>query len=291
MAPPPVQKLNDLVRIAQQKIAASGSTSPRLDAEVLLRHVLKLDRVGLFMRLEDPADPAIVDAFDALVARRISGQPVAYLTGRKEFAGLAFAVTPDVLIPRPETELLVEWALAWVDTRNTASVIDVGTGSGAIAVSIATLCRSDDISITASDLSEAALEVARSNADRLLTPFRRSMLSFVEGSLLTWYEQKADLVLANLPYLTDEQISSNPDLDAEPRAALEGGLDGLELVRRLIDDLPRVLDRGGALGLELNPSQIDPVIDMLRRTFLEPTIDVIADLAGHRRHVVMQVPF
>lgn len=280
-------KLSDLVRSAQAAIAAAGSTSPRLDAEVLLRHVLNVDRVGLFVRLEEEASQGVTEAFQKLVARRIEGEPIAYLTGTREFMGLAFSVTPAVLIPRPETELLVEWALDWLTARFDVSIVDVGTGSGAIAVSLATLDTSERNRIIGSDVSTAALDVAQRNADRLLTPFRRSTLRFEQGSLLEWRHDPIDLVLANLPYLTPEQIAGNPELDSEPRKALDGGREGLDLVRSLIEDLPRVLSMNGAVGLELDPSQIDPVEALLRNRFPEAGIEIISDLAGHRRHVVM----
>jgi release factor glutamine methyltransferase len=280
-------KLSDLVRSAQATIAAAGSTSPRLDAEVLLRHVLNVDRVGLFVRLEEEASQGVTDAFQKLVARRIEGEPIAYLTGTREFMGLAFSVTPAVLIPRPETELLVEWALDWLTARFDVSIVDVGTGSGAIAVSLATLDTSERNRIVGSDVSATALDVAQGNADRLLTPFRRSTMSFEQGSLLEWRHDPVDLVLANLPYLTPRQIAENPELDAEPRKALDGGSEGLDLVLSLIEDLPRVLSRKGAVGLELDPSQVDMVEALLHERFPGAAVEIISDLAGHRRHIVM----
>lgn len=284
------KRYSELVRSAQALIAESGSTSARLDAELLLRHLLQVDRVELFMRLEDIASPDTEAALNVLVNQRVAGQPIAYLTGKREFAGLSFAVTPDVLIPRPETELLVEWALDWLNQRENVSIVDVGTGSGAIAVSLATLSSAQGIDIVGSDISRAALDVATGNADRLLTPFRRPAVTFREGSLLTWKTDAADLVLANLPYLTPNQVDGNHDLDAEPRLALDGGSDGLDLVRSLVDDLPRVVTSQGAVGLELDPSQVDAVIEQLGTAFPDGRIDVIADLAGHRRHVVMIQP-
>jgi release factor glutamine methyltransferase len=281
--------LGDLVRTAQKRIAASGSDSPRLDAEVLLRHVIHVDRVGLFMRLDEHASQGVAEAFLDLVERRVTGQPVAYLTGMREFMGLAFHVTPDVLIPRPETELLVEWALDWLGQRSDLVVVDVGTGSGAIAVSIAALDTSAANRVIGSDISAEALRIAEGNAARLLTPFRRPNISFARGSLLTWRQEPVDLVLANLPYLTPRQIAGNPDLDAEPRLALDGGNDGLDLVRSLIFDLPRVFAPHGAAGLEVDPDQVDAVIDLLGDAFPEAEVEVISDLAGHRRHIVMRL--
>jgi release factor glutamine methyltransferase len=282
--------LAQLVLQAQQRIAAAGSSSARLDAEVLLRHVLGLDRVGLFTRMNEPVPEGIAPAYHDLVAQRVAGVPIAYLTGSREFMGMDFSVSPDVLVPRPETELLVEWALTWLSGRANAVAIDVGTGSGAIAISLAALDTSSSNTIIASDISETALNIARANADRLLTPYRRQNTHIVPGSLLDWRDGPADLVLANLPYLTPGQIAENTDLRAEPQNALDGGRDGLDLVRALIADLPRVLAPHGAAGLELDPDQTAIVTELLSTTFPGATIVTIQDLAGHPRHVVMTLP-
>lgn len=279
--------LGQLARDAQHRLEAAGSSSPRLDAEVLLRHVMRLDRVGLFTRLDDTASEGIEQTFLHLVEQRVAGYPIAYLTGVREFMGLSFSVNPDVLIPRPETELLVEWALEWLGQREQMVVIDIGTGSGAIAVSVAALDTSERNVVIGSDTSDAALSVAKANADRLLTPFRRPSIQFQLGSLLTWRDEPADLILANLPYLTPVRIAENPDLQAEPQNALDGGQDGLELVRSLIADLPRVLASHGAVGLELDPDQTGIVNGLLLEEFPGAAIETIHDLAGHARHVVM----
>lgn len=277
------------LRAATDRLAAAGHTQPRLDAEVLLRHVLGIDRVGLFLRYGDVIAPADVAAFDALVTRRAEGEPVAYLTGTREFMGLPFIVSPAVLIPRPETELLVEWSLNWLQPRPTATVIDVGTGSGAIGLSLAANApRSWTGSLVMTDVSAAALAVAARNHAALLTPPRRRQVHLVRGSLLSSCAGPVDLVLANLPYLTPEQLASNPALRAEPSLALAGGADGLDLVRDLVGDLPRVLASGGAAGLELNPAQTDHVADLLRGLFPAASITILRDLAGRPRHVVMQ---
>ncbi len=283
--------LHHLLRNATERLASAGLATPRLDAEVLLRHVLGIDRAQLFLLLPDPAGEGLGEALDVLIGRRLAGQPVAYLTGTREFMGLPFRVDPAVLIPRPETELLVEWALDWLNPRERATVVDAGTGSGAIAISLAALAPAGlALTVVATDVSGPALAMARRNAGRH-GALVRSRLSFVRGSLLEPIDGPVDLVLANLPYLTPDQVAENPDLAAEPALALAGGADGLDLVRSLIVDLPRVLAARGAArraaGFELDPSQTETVATLLRAAFPAARVGTISDLAGLPRHVIM----
>ena len=272
-----------LVHEAARRLAGTGIDTARLDAEVLLRHVTGWNATGLFLRYPDLATSAHAEAFHALIEQRLAGQPVAYLTGTREFMGLAFTVCSHVLVPRPETEILVEWAL---QRLGSGPVVDIGTGSGAIAVSIAALARRP-IDVIATDVSPKALATARINAVALLPPERHSRLTFRDGSLLTPVTGRATLILANLPYLTPSQIAENPDLEAEPRLALDGGPDGLDLVRTLISDLPRVLAPKGAVGLEIDPSQCPAVESLLRATWPTASVSTLPDLAGLPRHVTM----
>jgi release factor glutamine methyltransferase len=278
----------EAIRFGATMTAHGGSDTPRLDAEVLLRHVLQTDRADLFARLTDPLPPASAAAFLTLLGRRVAGEPVAYLVGEKEFMGLPIQVGPGVLVPRPETELLVEWALGWLSDRPDAVVVDVGTGSGAIALAVAAgLPTGSRARIIAADESAEALDWAARNRWALAL----DTVELVRGDLTTWLAPAtADLVLANLPYLTPDQIAENPLLAAEPEGALLGGADGLDLIRRLVADLPRVLAPGGAVGLELDPGQTAQVTALLAETFPGLRIETIADLAGLPRHVVAERP-
>lgn len=266
--------------------ARGGSETPRLDAEVLLRHVLQVDRAGLFARLDDPLPADAAAAFLTLLGLRVAGEPVAYLVGEKEFMGLPIRVGPGALVPRPETELLVEWALRWLHERPDAVVVDVGTGSGGIALAVAAgLPAGHRVRILAGDSAAAGLAWASRNRWALAL----DAVQLVRGDLTTWLApDAADLILANLPYLTPEQIVGNPLLAAEPEAALLGGPDGLDLVRSLVADLPRVLAPGGAVGLELDPSQTATVAALLAETLPGARIETITDLAGLPRHVVAE---
>ncbi len=266
----------------------AGSETPRLDGEVLLRHVLGIDRAALFARLHDPLPAQRAAAFLTLLGRRVAGEPVAYLTGFKEFMGLGFAVGPGVLIPRPETELLVEWALDRLGAAAPpGAILDIGTGSGAIAMSLAAnLPAGSHGAIVAADVSADALGYARRNRAALALGSR---VSLVRGNLATWVaDGAAGLVLANLPYLTPGQLASNPWLAAEPAGALVSGDDGLDLVRRLVADLPRVLSAGGAAGLEIDPDQAETVAGLLATALPKHRVRVVADLAGLARHVVAE---
>ncbi|HEY7034505.1 MAG TPA: peptide chain release factor N(5)-glutamine methyltransferase [Thermomicrobiales bacterium] len=273
----------DAIGRAANLFAGSGSPSPRLDAEVLLCHVLGLDRTQLFVRLREPLSPQDLARFAELIERRRTGEPVAYLTGKREFMGLPFMVGPGVLIPRPETEVIVEWALGWLRGRPPATVVDVGTGSGAIALSIAAMRRGSGDRVIAVDRSEPAIGYATANRERLGLV---DTVQLVRGDLVTWCAGPVDLVLANLPYLRPEQRAGNADLHAEPEMALVSGDDGLAAIRRLLADAPRILAPGGAIALEIDPSQVVAVRKMARAALPESRIDVLQDLAGLDRVVV-----
>jgi release factor glutamine methyltransferase len=279
--------ISHALREGRQRLAHADTETPGLDAEVLLRHVLQLDRTGLFARLSDTVEPRALADYRRLLDARAAGTPVAYLTGEREFMGLALRVTTDVLIPRPETEILVEWAVAWLRLRPGAVVVDVGAGSGAIALAIAAAIGPEWIGrIIASDVSAAALEVARVNRARHGLTGR---VTLVQGSLLAWLHEPVDLILANLPYLTPPQIAENPQLAAEPRLALDGGAAGLDLIRRLLADAPRILAPAGAIALEIDPTQRDDVVALATASFPDAAIGVLRDLAGRDRHVTIEL--
>jgi release factor glutamine methyltransferase len=283
-----MESLSDALRRGKKRLASTTTTTPGLDAEILLRHVLGVDRAALFARLPEPIPVEALAAYDNLLEERAHDTPVAYLTGQREFMGMPFEVGPGVLVPRPETEHLVIWATAWLRkrAREPVAVVDVGTGSGAIAIGVAEALGADwRGTIIASDLSAEALTIAARNRARL--DFHRR-ISIVQGSLLSWLWSPVDLILANLPYLRPEQLAENPSLAAEPRLALDGGPDGLDLIREFLTDAPRVLAPGGAIALEIDPSQRDEVVNVAQQSFPGSDVVVLQDLAGLDRHVTVQ---
>jgi release factor glutamine methyltransferase len=280
----PAPRLRDLLARGADLLRQRGIETPELDAALLLGHLLGRARASLYAHILDDAPPGISAAFDTLIERRLRGEPVAYLTGTKEFMGLAFAVNAAVLVPRPETELLVEWAARWLAARpNAVRVVDVGTGSGVIAVSLASIAT--HARVIASDISREALAVARSNARRQRVAGR---VAFVCGDLLVWLGQPVAMILANLPYLTDAQTNA-ADLRAEPRGALAGGGgDGFALYRALIPQVSERLASGGAYAFEIDPSQSAIATACCAKMFPAASVIVHHDLAGLARFVTVE---
>ena len=255
-----------------------------LDADVLLAHVLGVGKEALFAHPERTLSAAEAAQFEALVDRRSRGEPVAYLRGFKEFYGLRFRVDPRVLIPRPETEVLVDAARELIAGR-AVTVVDVGTGSGAIAIAIA--AHEPKVRVIATDTSRDALAVAESNA---LANGVADRVELRQGDLLAPITERVDIVCANLPYLPDESVDrwvgERSSLAFEPRVAVVAGADGLNVISGCIDDLPRVLAPKGAALFECDPPQVAAVTERLERAGLRTR--VVRDLAGADRVVVAQ---
>lgn len=276
-----------LIREAQAlgraRLEAAGVDGADLDARLLLEHATGIARASLLARSREPLPPLAGVRYEQLLADRERRVPLAYLTGEREFWSLRLAVDRRVLIPRPETETLVERALERLEPG--ARVADVGTGSGSIALALAT--ERGDLAIWAVDRSAAALEVARANAAAhgLL-----ERITFLEGDLLSPLLGLAgtfDAVVANPPYIpTGELANLEPEVrDHEPRAALDGGPDGLAVIARLVTEAPRLLRTGGWLLLEIGADQAPETRILLERDGAFERITVERDLAGHERVV------
>ncbi len=261
-----------------------GAESPRLDAEVMLAHVLEYERVQLYTHFEEVVGDAPRAAYRDLVKRRADGAPVAYLVGRKEFYSLRFDVSPAVLIPRPETEYLVLGFLEAAKGLESPRAVDVGTGSGCLAV--ACVKHHPTAAFTAIDVSPDALAVARKNAERHGVAER---VEFLQGDLLAAVADRPpfDLIVSNPPYIPSGDLAGlEPNVrDFEPWLALDGGVDGLELIERLAEQAVPLLKPGGRLMMEIGAGQDDDVRDLLSRHPEYQLLPTVRDLQGHPRVV------
>jgi len=294
---------------ALQTLAANAIDDAPLEAELLLMHVLGIDRAHLYVRLEDELLPDDEQALDRLIDRRLSREPMSYITGHREFFGEDFYVAPGVLIPRPESELLVEEALGLVERRHpdnlhcsqgfqevetsgeelpaghipvtlekVQKIADIGTGCGAIAISLA--LRLPWATVYATDISPRALEIAAINCHR-----HRAEVHLLEGDLLDPLPEPVDIIIANLPYVRDEELG---ELGAEirvyePRLALAGGRDGLDKVRQLLADAPQKLRPGGVVLLEIAPPQGPALTSWVKSLFPDAWVELLYDLTGVAR--------
>ena len=247
-------------------------------------HVLGVRRTTLLAHPEHSLTATELECYEAVVSDRLLGHPLPYLTGKVEFYGLDIRVTPEVLIPRPETEVLVELALAY----RPGSVVDVGTGSGCIAIALA--ANLPTVTVYAIDISPAALAVARRNAERLGVGDR---IEFIVGDLLSRRPEPVDLIVSNPPYVSADEWASLPPAirHHEPRLALDGGPDGLAVIRRLVSQSQGLLGPGGALLFEISADQSEQAQDIAQTYFPEDgtIIRVHPDLAGRDRVLEVRV--
>ncbi len=270
-----------LLRISGS-LAEVSIPDARLESEALLAHVLQMSRTQTLAHPERPLSPEEDLAVSEVLRRRLSRDPLAYITGRKEFFGIDLMVNPSVLVPRPETEALVENAVKIVHEfpeGQEPALVDVGTGSGAIAVSLAVHLMS--AKIFAVDSSAGALAVAQANAKMHGVADR---ITFLEGDLLTPLNSAVDLIIANLPYVRSGELSSlAPEVQREPREALDGGQDGLDVIRRMMHQAQHVISGDGVILLEMDPRQAGPLRVMGESMFPGAEISILKDLAGLER--------
>ena len=280
-------------RLLRVTSLSSFIATPDLDAALLLSEVLHKSREELLVRGNESIAGSDREKFLKLLERRRNGECVAYILGHKEFRGLEFTVNPNVLIPRPDTETLVEAALEYIDPWQKASgqgdkflsLLDLCTGSGAVAISLKN--ERPFLSVSASDISEKALEIAALNATRLLN----SSVSFIKSDLFDKVPGKFDIIVSNPPYIpTKEIITLAPELHHEPQLALDGGEDGLDLIRKIISRAQEHLLPKGVLLLEAGPEQM-PAIKMLLGNHHYSDIRIHKDLADRDRVISAVVPY
>jgi len=267
---------------AREILIANNIEDVPLECELLLRQALKINRVQLYLELDSELSPKQEETFWNLIKRRLAHEPTAYIIGHREFYGLDFYVNPHVLIPRPESELLVEKALSLAKSHNVSTVADIGTGCGAIAISLA--LNLPHTKIYATDTSAPALEVALINCQKHGVVNRIHLL---QGDMLDPLPEPVDLVVANLPYVKESEIDAG---GFEPTLALSGGADGLEKIHQLCRQVNSKLQPTGYLLLEIGQGQGRAVTTLLRSLFPRAKIEVVPDLGGIDRVVSLYLP-
>jgi len=281
----------EAINRAASQLAAAGISNARLDAEVLLCHTLGKDRAWLLAHMPDALDDEDLRLFEQAGKRRAAREPLQYITGKQEFWGLEFKVTPDVLIPRPETELIIETiARRGEDPDRPLRIIDLCTGSGCIAVSLAK--ELPQAGILATDKSSRALSVAAENARRHGVADR---IRFLEGDLFGPLEEldiqdQVDIIAANPPYVpSTDQGTLQPEVrDHEPEMALFAGPDGTEVHRRILEGAPAFLRKHGLLIMEMGAGQADMLVQMARQSGVYHPAEILKDLAGIDRVIAVR---
>ena len=257
------------------------SETPALEAQVLLAHILGCQRSWVLAHPEICLNPEQSAELESRLTRLENGEPLPYVLQRREFFGLDFSVSPQVLIPRPETELLVEQALAWLRANpGRRSALDVGTGSGCIALALAV--NVPDLHILASDISSDALEQAGENLGHIAGQAR---VEFILADLIPAVKEPVDIICANLPYIPSDELAKLKVAGWEPRIALDGGPDGLSLIRRFLEQAPASLAPGGLLLMEIEAGQGKAALDLAGQAFPRAEIVLLPDLAGRDRLV------
>jgi len=277
--------LRKALQEAETTLSTAHIDDALLESEVLLMHVLKIDRVKLFIDIDSEITSQQYEDFITLVQQRLNGEPSAYITGNREFYGLDFQVNPDVLIPRPETELLVEKAIDLAKNRSYNTIVDVGTGSGAVAVCLA--LNLPEAVIYATDISEKALYVASGNCWRHNV---ESRITLLKGNLLEPLPEPIDMIVANLPYVPNTDMKQVNTAGYEPENALNGGTDGLEYIIAIVGQSVSKLLRGGSILLEVGQGQSRAASRQLKGIYPYGEVNIYRDLAGIERVVSLSLP-
>ena len=278
--------LIEALKQAEKTLIENDIESARLEAEILLAHILNKNRLFIYVNPNESLNDEQVASYQNLISRRALHEPTAYLINHREFMNLDLLVTNDVLIPRPETEILVETVINRLkNLSGKIKIADIGTGSGAIALSILHIL--DNVEAVAIDISEASLEVAKNNANRYNLSDR---IIFQQGDLLNpLIGQKFNAIVSNPPYIQSNDIEALQIEVAkyEPRIALDGGVDGLDFYRRLIEDSPQLLLNGGFLAIEIGHNQAEAIKQLAKSKFNH--VEIFKDLSNHNRIVVMEI--
>lgn len=264
------------------------TNNPKLEVEVLMRHALGLQRSEFFASLEQNLTHQQQEQLECLVQRRFQGEPLAYITGHREFYSLDFVVNSNVLIPRQETELLVDKVIGFSKScsREKLHIVDVGTGSGAIAIAIAH--NLPNAKIYAVDIDSKALEVADTNRQNHQVS---EQVQLIQGNLLEQITGRVDVIVSNPPYIRTKDIANLADeVKREPRHALDGGPDGLDVIRHLLRQVPTRLNPGGRVFIEISPEQLEPATEFATSLIPESKVSFSRDLLGLARVLEIEAP-
>ncbi len=261
------------------------SETPALDAQVLLAHIIQQPRALVLAHPEISLAPTQQEALRSAISQLQRNIPLPYVLGHWEFFGLDFIVSPDVLIPRPETEELVEHALHWIHAKGAVSALDVGTGSGCIPIALTR--NAPNLNLLAVDRSSAALKIARQNAAKHKVA---TQIKFIESDLFANVptSRSFNMITANLPYIPTETLKTLAVYTREPSLALDGGADGLDLIRRLLTDAPPHLAPEGLILLEIDSSHGEKALKIAKNTFHKAKCELLQDLSGRDRFIRIQ---
>ena len=274
---------------SRKRLECASIPDAGIEAQVLLRNALGIDRATFHTYPDRLLSDEHAEAFERSIERRIEGEPLSYITGQREFYGLDFVVTPDVLVPRQETEFLVEAVLGYARSRGRdaceLTIADIGTGSGAIAVALAS--HLPNVTVYATDVSRGALRVADENVRRHGLEGR---VHLRHGDLFEALDGPVDVVASNPPYLSDDEAADLPaDVQREPSVALIAGTDGMDVLQRLIVGAREYVKPGGLLAMEIDPRRLEAVESLVRKTFAGGEVAVVKDHAGLERVVTVGV--
>lgn len=285
-----MQKISEFLNQASNQLK-DISDVPDLDSQVLLANILGASRTWLAAHPEKELRKSQLACADRAFSRLKSGEPLAYILGRWHFYNLEFEITSDVLIPRPETELLVDQAISWIkNSTEQKNIIDVGTGSGCISIAIAKNISS--AKILATDISQAALNIAQKNAQKHDV---QNQIIFHQCDLLPSNQnfkstkRKCDLLCANLPYIPTKALQGLDIYEREPTIALDGGIDGLDFIQRLLEIAPQRMDEGGMILMEIDHTQGNIVSSLAKKIFKNAELSIKKDLAGKNRLLEIRI--
>ncbi len=274
--------VGEALAFARKQLTSRNTEDAGLEAEVLLRYILNIDRTQLYLREKEQLKPEQEKKLKELLERRVNGVPLAYIIKNREFYGLDFYVDENVLIPRPETELLVDKALDLAKNNSIHTIADIGTGSGVIAITLA--LKLPEVKIFSTDISKKALAVALHNAETYKVSNR---ITFLQGDLVEPIPEFCDLIVANLPYVKSEEIVY--PIAAEPHSALDGGREGLDVINRFCREVKSKLKPAGYVLMEIGEGQSNYLVSLLRSLYPDIKIKVHKELADIERVVEARI--